>query len=105
MEPQVNNVSKEEKDALYGLSKDPHITIKQADKGGAVVILDTQDYIAEAQRQLSDPRFYCTSDHDLTPEFSDRIEKYLRSLFTRHFISKLVYNRICTENPGILPQS
>lgn len=91
MEPHAKNVSVEEKEALASLSRDSHITIKQADKGGAVVILDTQDYIAEGRRQLSDPRFYHTSDHDLTPEFSDRIEKYLTSLFTRHIISKAVY--------------
>lgn len=99
MEPHVKNITWEEKEALYSLKRDPHITIKQADKGGAVVILNTGDYITEAQRQLSDPRFYRTSDRDLTLEFSDRIEKYLTSLFSRHFISKAVYDRVRTDNP------
>lgn len=51
------------------------------------MILETRDYIVEAQRQLSD--LYCTSDHDLTLEFSDWIEKYLTSF---HIISRAVYD-------------
>lgn len=53
MEPRFKNLSREEKGALRELKRNPHITIKEADKGGAVVILDTADYVAEADRQLS----------------------------------------------------
>ena len=34
------------------------IVIKQADKGKAVVVLDTEDYKKECYRQLNDPKFY-----------------------------------------------
>ena len=49
------NLSKDEKVALKDLSKWDDI-ITNADKGGAVVIMDVNDYIREAKYQLNDPR-------------------------------------------------
>ena len=36
----------------------PDITIKPADKGGSILIMNTTDYIQETQRQLSKPQHY-----------------------------------------------
>lgn len=71
MEPRMKNLSREEKKALRELKQDPSITIKGADKGGAVVIMDTKDYVAEADRQLADRDFYLPMPQDQTQEFSD----------------------------------
>ncbi|OCT99728.1 hypothetical protein XELAEV_18005509mg [Xenopus laevis] len=48
------NISLEERKALESLKAATDITIRQADKGGSVVVLNTTDYIAEAKRQLND---------------------------------------------------
>lgn len=40
------------------LKKDLSIVIQSADKGGAVVVLDRQNYEFEIQRQLSNSVFY-----------------------------------------------
>ena len=53
-----NNLSKEERDALYSLKNDNTIVIKGADKGSAVVIWDREDYLKEAHKQLSDEEVY-----------------------------------------------
>ena len=53
-----NNLSKEEEKALNNLEKRDDIIIINADKGGAITILDTEDYVKEAQRQLSDANNY-----------------------------------------------
>ena len=53
-----SNLSKDEKVALKDLSKRDDIIITNADKGGAVVIMDVNDYIREAKRQLNNPRNY-----------------------------------------------
>ena len=42
------------------------IVICNADKGNAVVILDVEDYIKEANRQLGDTTFYKILSHDPT---------------------------------------
>ena len=61
---QYNNLSPAEKEALIRLSKRRDIAIKGADKGGAVVVWSRPLYITEANRQLSDGRFYERLDHD-----------------------------------------
>ena len=49
-----NNLSREERDALYSLKNDNAIVIKGADKGSAVVVWDREDYLKEALKELSD---------------------------------------------------
>lgn len=52
------NLDKEELKALDELKKAKHIIIKPADKGSAVVIMDREQYILEAHRQLNDMEYY-----------------------------------------------
>ena len=51
------NISEEEVKALQELMRNKNIVIKKADKGSAVVILGREQYIAEANRQLSDTKY------------------------------------------------
>ena len=53
-----NNLSKGELDSLDKLKTRDDIIITRADKGGAVVIIDVEDYIKEANRQLENSTFY-----------------------------------------------
>ena len=48
-----NNLTKGERKALKELADRNDIIITKADKGGAVVIIDIDDYIKEAEHQLS----------------------------------------------------
>ncbi|KAJ8035404.1 hypothetical protein HOLleu_22627 [Holothuria leucospilota] len=43
---------------IGSLPRNTEIIIRPADKGGCVTLLNTQDYIAEAENQLNDSRFY-----------------------------------------------
>ena len=51
-------VSQEERKALYGLRNDASIIIKVGDKGSEVVIWDKEDYLNEAEEQLSYKKIY-----------------------------------------------
>ena len=48
-----SNPDKGERDALKELSERTNVLITNADKGGAVVIYETTDYMNEANRQLT----------------------------------------------------
>ena len=53
-----NNLTKEERDALYNLREDSTIIIKGADKGSVKVIWDRENYLKEAYKQLEDREVY-----------------------------------------------
>ena len=55
---QRNNINKREREALRRLRDNKNSIINPADKGGATVILNTEDYITEAMRQLSNTEYY-----------------------------------------------
>ena len=77
--PTQPNLSKDEWKGLLELKKNPNIIIKKADKGIAVVIMDTVDYLKEGYRQLSDPNFYTydiRSAQNLY-SFKSRLKTYL----------------------------
>ena len=68
-----NNLAKQERQGLLELKNNNHIVIKKADKGSAVVVMNTSDYLREGYRQLSDHKFY-----QLKP--TDETEKYSKSI-------------------------
>ena len=55
-----------ERNALQNLRQRTEIVIKPADKDSAVVILSKEDYIKEADRQLSNQSYYQKLDADTT---------------------------------------
>ena len=73
------------------LRKNPEIVIKKADKGSAVVIMNTTDYLREGYRQLSDGNFYVKIGEDPTEQIIDKICKVLTEIkkFQTHYRKKL----------------
>ena len=63
-------MKKEEYQAMRELHMNNDIVIKPADKGGSIVIMNTTDYIAEAQRQLNNPNHYDKLQEDPTQKNS-----------------------------------
>ena len=54
----ITNLKEDEQQALRELRRRSDIVVKPADKGGAVVVWSRDLYNQEANRQLSDNRFY-----------------------------------------------
>ena len=53
------------------------IVIKPADKGGSIVIINTTDYITEAERQLNNPDHYEKLHEDPTEKFNTHINNLI----------------------------
>ncbi|XP_072430882.1 uncharacterized protein [Chiloscyllium punctatum] len=77
-----SNLSPSERAALHSLRSNPNLTIKPADKGGAVVVWRTNLYTAEAKRQLADTSSYCPLDHDPTSHHQTIISQTIHNLIT-----------------------
>ena len=71
------NITESERTAIRELSKNNEITIKPADKGGAVVIQNTRDYIKEANRQLREKDTYVALTKDPTEKFHKEVNEKL----------------------------
>ena len=59
-----NNLTKDERKALHSLKERQDIVITKADKGGATVIWDVNNYVDECDRQLNNYNFYRKLDHN-----------------------------------------
>ena len=73
-----NNLTREERSALYNLKNDKNVVIKTADKGSAVVVWDRDDYIKEAENELGDKDIYqeeCNDPGTLISTIHEAIEK------------------------------
>ena len=70
----LDNLSSNQRRALYELKGNNNIVIKPADKGGSTVIMDKDNYIREACTQLHDERFLKKIDNIPTPTLTNKIE-------------------------------
>ena len=103
-QPQHNpdNLNREERSALQSIKDREDIVIKKADKASTVVVLDKQTYLAEAQRQLSDEKFYVKLDSDPTEKFAKEITDTLTDMYDNGEIGDNVYHSLVPTNcrPG-----
>lgn len=81
------NISEEEEKELYKLKTNHNLVVKPADKGGSVVIMDRDQYILEAERQLKDPAFYKELEKPLYPQTKGEVKQILESLHKQKYIN------------------
>jgi hypothetical protein len=77
------------------------IVIKSADKGSAIVLMDKVDYLEEANRQLTDERFYQKLDSDPTEEFSTKITQELTIMKENSHIDKNTFDYLKPDKPKV----
>ena len=97
--PTKKNIETAQLNALRELSANNNIVIKPADKGGATVILNRADYVAEGLRQLSDQNFYLPIDDDLTTTHNEKIATHLDNMIKRGEITERVARFLVTKEP------
>ena len=75
------------------------IVITDADKGGAVVILDVEDYVKEAERQLNNKENYRKINYGPTTDNNETIHKVISRFQKENLLSKNIFQGLKTENP------
>ena len=94
-----DNLSTSERTALKNLKAREDIVIKPADKGSNVVVMDKDKYIAEAERQLSDARFYKKVEADPTENHAEMIRNTLGEMYQKDVIDEDTFKYLLPENP------
>ena len=69
----TDNLSAEEQNAIQFFRYHPSLTIKPADKGGSLVIMNTKDYYDKVHAQLSEPQNYKKLPHNPTLSIAHNI--------------------------------
>ncbi|KAJ1095911.1 hypothetical protein NDU88_001061 [Pleurodeles waltl] len=93
------NLDHNELRALYKLSTYTDIVIREADKGGNVVIMNKMDYIAEIDRQLHDTQAYSVVPTNPLFDITNLIKTKLTSWKNLCLITDLEYRFMYTEAP------
>ncbi|XP_075697305.1 uncharacterized protein LOC142742645 [Rhinoderma darwinii] len=75
--PHQKNLSTEERTSLRDLQHNREIIIKPADKGGAIVILDYNNYVSEINRQLTDSNTYLKIPRDPISDIRHKINSII----------------------------
>ena len=88
------NLYEEEQKAMEELTKRKDIIITNADKSGAVVIMDVEKYINEANRQLSDECKYKKLQEDPTLQHSNLVNNTIDRFKKENIISKKLADRL-----------
>ena len=83
------------------LRDDPSIIIKEAEKGSAVVVWDRQDYLREANSQLSDQDVYREVKRDAEGPLRKVIKSVLRKIRNRGDISDETLDYFLVNNPKL----
>ena len=96
------NLTRDKREAILSLSNNRHIIIKPADKGLGTVIMNTKDYIFEANRQLADTSFYAALDYDPTESFTLEINTFITKMFKDAEIGKRCFQYLLNTHsrPG-----
>ena len=94
-----DNLTKEERKALQRLKERQDIVITKADKGGATVIWDVEDYIRESERQLNNENFYRKLDHNPIQEHVNLINNTLEDFKDNNELSPEIVEGLKPSEP------
>ena len=93
-----SNQTKEERSVLYLLHDNPSSFTKEADKGSAVAVCDREDYLREANSQLSDKDVYREVKRDAEGPLMKVIKNVLRNILNRAGISDEILDYFLVNN-------
>ena len=79
------------------LSKRDDIIIAKADKGGAIVIVDVDDYIQEANRQLDNKEFYKKLTIDPTEINRIKVNRTINEIKSSHLLNEKIANDLLSS--------
>ena len=97
--PSNRNLNQKQAESLKQLKQNPHIIIKKADKGSAVTVMNTLDYIREGYRQLSNSNYYIELDTDPTPTFNQLVQTLIDQMLREDFIDDRVHRSLTNKDP------
>ena len=85
--------------AMEELAKRKYLIITNADKGGTAVIIDTDSYINEANRQLSDKASYKKLAQDVTLQHNRMVNQTIERIKNEKLLRQETADGLKVTNP------
>ncbi|XP_069614259.1 uncharacterized protein [Ranitomeya imitator] len=95
------NLNKAEEKAIAKLGSNRDFVIREADKGGNLVLWPIELYLDEARRQLSDSDCYQVLPSDPSDVFKAKLDRLLDSAFTMSIINKRERDFMTNHHPRV----
>ncbi|XP_053556189.1 OTU domain-containing protein 4 [Bombina bombina] len=95
-----DNLFPNEKRALSNLKNNKSLVIRQANKGGGVVLQDLDDYLLEAKKILHDTAYYKKLSSDPTIEFKSLLKDIIESAFEKGILLKKEKDYLVPTEPN-----
>lgn len=95
----MNNLTKKETAAIKSLRENKEICIRQADKGGGLVVQNLADYVEEAIRLLLDESTYLMISSDPLTRYELEFKTLLIKAFDDGILTKQEFKYITIEHP------
>ena len=83
----TSNLTTQEREALKNLMKNEDLVIKEADKGGRIVVMNKKDYVEECKKQLSNDSFYQKLDSDPNKDYTTEVLQQVNQMKDEAVIS------------------
>ncbi len=96
---EISNLSPDEYNSIISLRNNQNILIKSADKGGATVLMDKENYIFEANRQLNDGKYYKILTEPIFHQNIPKIKNILNEMKTKDTLMKNNLNFFLGQQP------
>ena len=93
------NITRGERKAIAGLKKDPSRMVLTADKGVALVVMNTEDYKKKAEELLSQNTYRAITS-DPTNRLKNKMINMLKSINTKGGMSEDLYKRLYPIGAG-----
>ncbi|XP_067665035.1 uncharacterized protein [Haliotis asinina] len=89
-----SSLTHQERQAITELKKDDTITITEADKGKAAVIMDTPEFLQLVNNSLSDTTTYLNIKKDPTARLERQQKKTPKDLHEKREINDIIFNQL-----------
>uniref|UniRef100_A0A673KNY9 Uncharacterized protein n=1 Tax=Sinocyclocheilus rhinocerous TaxID=307959 RepID=A0A673KNY9_9TELE len=95
------NLTRVQREALSALINDPTLTIQRADKGGGIVVMNTNTYVEKIKGMLHDETFYKKLVFNPTESYKKQIDQVLQIGLDRKWINEQELKYLKNEYPRI----
>ncbi|CAJ0939422.1 unnamed protein product [Ranitomeya imitator] len=96
-----SNLTYAERKEIGILKSNKSITIKAADKGGALVVMDTAQYLDEIRSQLSDTEVYERLQVNPTQRFKSELDTIIEEALNSGLIDAKLAKYLTVEHPVV----